>query len=118
MEETQQGKEYGDLIAQHIENEYTQERIACLDDYSNVLSYPARGLSIVEQEIASRDGVWVVFLIFIDLEHPFSFTRVPVKICPSRRIAEIMAAYMRRAHSLDLELAFHAGSDELDCSWN
>ncbi len=118
MDGTQQTMDYGDLIAQFIENQYTQERAADLEDFKTPVVKPEQELSIVEQDIVYRDGAWVVYLIFIDLEHPFSFTRVPVKICHSRRIAEIMASYMRRAHSLDLELAFHASADELDCSLN
>lgn len=118
MEGTQHTMDYGDLIAQFIENQYTQERTADLGAYKAQAVKQEQELSIVEQDIVYKDGAWVVYLIFIDLEHPFSFTRVPVKICHSRRIAEIMAAYMRRAHSLDLELAFHASADELDCSLN
>ncbi len=100
----------GDLIAQFLENQYIQERPAPLEDYAE----PVAESYMVETNIVPRGAYWVVYLVLIDLAHPVAFARMPVKACQTQRLAEITAAYLRRAHSLDVTLAFHVDPDALN----
>ena len=115
MEKVNQESDYRKLIGQFIEDQYNQERLANLEDYVEV---SGQELQIVEQDVAYRNGCWVVYLIYIDLENPHSFIRIPVKTCKTRKLAEITGAYLRRTRSMDSALAFGISEDELDCSLN
>jgi len=115
MKEANKDKGYGDLIAQFIEDQYEQERVAQLDNFADI---NANGHHIVKQDIAYRNGEWMVYLLFIDMENQNTFRRVPVKACKTRKLAEITGAYLQRKYSVDAVLAFGINEDELDCSLN
>ncbi|HMO40098.1 MAG TPA: hypothetical protein PKC76_19185 [Saprospiraceae bacterium] len=107
--------DYGKLIADFIEDQHTQERPADLSEYADPVG---QEWSVVEYDIAPQDGLWVVYLLFIDVDNPASFTRIPVKACRTRKLAEITAGYLRRARSMDTIITFRANADELGCSLN
>jgi len=115
MKEVNKNEGYSDLIAQFIEDQYEQERVGQLDDFANAFE---QGDHIVKQDIVYRQGQWIVYLLFIDMENPNTFRRVPVKACKTRKLAEITGAYLQRKYSVDAVLAFGINEDELDCSPN
>lgn len=109
MKEARETNDYGNLMAQFIENQYEQERVADLADFQNVTS---ESPVIIESEVVFRKGDWIVYLIYIDLADTNSFVRRAVKVCKTRKLAEITGAYLRRAHSMDTMLTFGLGMDE------
>lgn len=115
MEKVNRESDYRDLIGQFIEDQYEQERAANPEDYADA---SGQAWQIVKHDIAYRNDCWVVYLIYIDLENPHTFTRVPVKACKTRKLAEITGAYLRRTRSVDAALTFGLNEDELDCSLN
>lgn len=115
MDNANRKKDYSDLISQFIEEQYTQEQVA---DLSTFAVLDKQHLSIVEHEIMLKNGHWIVYLLFTHVEHPYSFVRVPMKTCQTRKLAEITGNYLRRAYSLDSALAFTAQGGELNCNLN
>lgn len=87
------GTAYSHLIENFIERQYEEER---LDQAPEHPSAWLPGQSFVQAEVAERGGRYIVYLLFVDLEDPACFARIPVRSCPDLKTAEIVAAYKSR----------------------
>jgi hypothetical protein len=106
---------YEDLITNAIERPF-QEEYPDLPPESWKELMPEN--AVVRTEIVERDGSFIVYLIYIDLEDPRKLVRMPARVCRSRKSAEILASYKCRFCECDQCVPFQVDMDDFNCCMN
>jgi len=105
----ERGIGYQNLVVQAMERPYQEEYLDCPpESWEDLMPEDA----LVQTEIVERNGLYIVYLIFVDVEDARQFVRVPAKVCRTRRSAEVVASYKCRFCACDKCLPFQVDLDD------
>lgn len=106
---------YSSLITDFIEGQYQEERADVLPERAETLLPDD---FTVKTDVVRKNGVYIVYLVYINIEDPTHFVRVPARVCRNRKIAEIVAFYKCQLCACEQCVPLGVNLDDFDFAEN
>ena len=106
---------YSQLITDFIEAQYDEERLAFVLEKAEEWMPE---FFTVKTEVVERNGLFIVNLIYVNIEDSTSFIRIPARVCRNYKIAQIIASYKCRLCACDQCIPLTVSAEDFSFSDN